>query len=61
MSRYSKISLILKLTNLKEPILDGGVYITYHPSGLLLNSAAFPITTYLPYRFLSNAIQQGLD
>jgi len=56
MSRYSKISLILRLTNLKEPILDGGVYITYYPLGLPLDGAAFPITTCLPYRLLGNAI-----
>jgi len=56
MFRYSKIFLILELINLKEPILDGGVYITYYPLGLLLNGAAFPITTYLPYRLLGNAI-----
>jgi len=41
--------------------LDGGVYITYHPSGLPLDGAAFPVTTCLPYRLLGNAIQQELD
>ena len=41
--------------------MDGGVYITYHPSGLPLDGAAFPVTTCLPYRFLGNAIQQGPD
>ena len=61
MSRYSKISLILRLTNLKEPILDSGVYITYYPSGLPLNGAPFYITTYLLYSLLSNAIQQEPD
>ena len=61
MSRYSEISLILRLTNLKEPILDSRVYITYYPLGLPLNSAAFPITTYLLYRLLGNAIQQEPD
>jgi len=61
MSRYSKISLILRLTNLKKPILDSRVYITYHPSGLPLDGTAFSITTCLPYRLLSNAIQQEPD
>ena len=41
--------------------MDSGVYITYYPLGLPLNGAAFPITTYLPYRLLGNAIQQELD
>ena len=61
MFRYFKISLILKLINLKEPILNSKVYITYYPSSLLLNGTTFPITTYLLYRLLSNTIQQELD
>jgi len=41
--------------------LDSGVYITYHPLSLPLNSATFPITTCLLYRLLSNTIQQKPD
>ena len=61
MFKYFKISLILRLTNLKEPILDGRVYITYYPLSLLLNGAAFSVITYLLYRLLGNTIQQKPD
>ena len=61
MSKYSKISLILRLTNLKEPILDNRIYITYHPLSLPLNGTTFPITTCLLYRLLGNTIQQKPD
>ena len=61
MSKYFKISLILKLTNSKEPILDNKVYITYYPSDLLFDGTTFPVTTCLPYRLLGNTIQQEPD